>query len=66
MRVTLGASFAPNVYIVEFDRPGKPERQMRELSCFALVFVIWAVATDERVTDVFAAIAIGLTLGFCR
>lgn len=32
---------------------------------FALMFVITAVATDERVADGFAAIAVGLTVGFC-
>lgn len=32
---------------------------------FALMFVIMAVATDERVADGFAAIAVGLTVGFC-
>ena len=35
------------------------------LLSFALMFVIMAVATDERVTDGFAAIAVGLTVGFC-
>jgi glycerol uptake facilitator-like aquaporin len=29
------------------------------------MFVIMAVATDERVADGFAAIAVGLTVGFC-
>lgn len=32
---------------------------------FGLMFVIMAVATDERVADGFAAIAVGLTVGFC-
>ena len=32
---------------------------------FALMFVIMAVATDERVADGFAALAVGLTVGFC-
>jgi MIP family channel proteins len=32
---------------------------------FALMFVIMAVATDRRVADGFAAIAVGLTVGFC-
>ena len=35
------------------------------LLSFALMFVIMAVATDERVTDGFAALAVGLTVGFC-
>ena len=35
------------------------------LLSFALMFVIMAVATDERVADGFAAIAVGLTVGFC-
>ena len=30
-----------------------------------LMFVIMAVATDERVADGFAALAVGLTVGFC-
>jgi aquaporin Z len=34
------------------------------LLSFALMFVIMAVATDERVADGFAAIAVGLTVGF--
>jgi MIP family channel proteins len=35
------------------------------LLSFALMFVIMAVATDERAADGFAAIAVGLTVGFC-
>lgn len=35
------------------------------LLSFALMFVIMAVATDERVSDGFAPIAIGVTVGFC-
>jgi MIP family channel proteins len=35
------------------------------LLSFALMFVIMAVATDERVASGFAAIAVGLTVGFC-
>lgn len=38
---------------------------MEWLLSFALMFVIMAVATDERVADGFAAIAVGLTVGFC-
>ena len=35
------------------------------LLSFALMFVIMAVATDERVADGFAALAVGLAVGFC-
>jgi aquaporin Z len=35
------------------------------LMSFALMFVVMAVATDERVADGFAPIAVGLTVGFC-
>jgi len=35
------------------------------LLSFGLMFVIMAVATDERVADGFAALAVGLTVGFC-
>lgn len=35
------------------------------LLSFALMFVIMAVATDERVADGFAALVVGLTVGFC-
>lgn len=35
------------------------------LLSFALMLVIMAVATDERVADGFAAIAVGITVGFC-
>jgi len=35
------------------------------LLSFVLMFVIMAVATDDRVAEGFAAIAIGLTVGFC-
>lgn len=35
------------------------------LLSFVLMFVIMAVATDERIAEGFAAIAIGLTVGFC-
>lgn len=35
------------------------------LLSFALMFVIMAVATDERAADGFAGIAVGLTVGFC-
>jgi MIP family channel proteins len=35
------------------------------LLSFSLMFVIMAVATDERVADGFAGLAVGLTVGFC-
>ncbi|HMA04229.1 MAG TPA: MIP family channel protein, partial [Gemmatimonadaceae bacterium] len=35
------------------------------LLSFALMLVIMAVATDERVPSGFAALAVGLTVGFC-
>lgn len=35
------------------------------LLSFGLMFVIMAVATDERVADGFAPLAVGLTVGFC-
>lgn len=35
------------------------------LLSFVLMFVIMAVATDERVANGFAALAVGLTVGFC-
>lgn len=35
------------------------------LLSFGLMFVIMAVATDERVADGFGGIAVGLTVGFC-
>lgn len=35
------------------------------LLSFALMFVIMAVATDQRVADGFAPLAVGLTVGFC-
>jgi aquaporin NIP len=35
------------------------------LLSFALMFVIMAVATDDRVADGMAALAVGLTVGFC-
>jgi MIP family channel proteins len=35
------------------------------LLSFSLMLVIMAVATDERVADGFAALAVGVTVGFC-
>lgn len=38
---------------------------MEWLLSFALMFVIMAVATDERAANGFAGVAVGLTVGFC-
>jgi glycerol uptake facilitator-like aquaporin len=38
---------------------------MEWLLSFVLMFVIMAVATDERVADGSAALAVGVTVGFC-
>jgi MIP family channel proteins len=53
MGATLPVVSAPAAFAIEW------------LLSFALMFVIMAVATDERVADGFAAIAVGLTVGFC-
>jgi aquaporin Z len=53
MGATLPVLSVPGAFAVEW------------LLSFALMFVIMAVATDERVADGFAAIGIGLTVGFC-
>ncbi len=45
--------------------PVGPAFGMEWLLSFALMFVIMAVATDERVAEGSAAIAVGLTVGFC-
>lgn len=45
--------------------PIGPAFAVEWLLSFALMFVIMAVATDERVADGFAGIAVGLTVGFC-
>lgn len=48
--------------------PGIPTGAAFGIECllsFALMFVIMAVATDERVADGFDALAVGLTVGFC-
>ena len=50
---TLPRISVPSVFVIEW------------LLSFALMFVIMAVATDDRVTGGFAAIAVGLTVGFC-
>lgn len=42
-----------------------PAFLLEALLTFALMFVIMAVATDERVADGFAGLAVGLTVGFC-
>lgn len=38
---------------------------MEWLLSYALMFVIMAVATDDRVADGFAPLTVGLTVGFC-
>lgn len=38
---------------------------VESLLSFAVMFVVMAVATDERVADGFAALAVGFTVGFC-
>jgi aquaporin Z len=38
---------------------------VESLLSFGLMFVIMAVATDRRVPDGFAAVGVGLTVGFC-
>lgn len=53
MGATMPAISIPGAFAVE------------SLLSFALMFVIMAVATDERVAGGFAAIAVGLTVGFC-
>lgn len=53
MGATLPAVSLPGAFVVEW------------FLSFALMFVIMAVATDRRVADGFAAIAVGLTVGFC-
>jgi MIP family channel proteins len=53
MGATLPALTSGAALVVEF------------LLSFVLMFVIMAVATDERVTAGFAGIAVGLTVGFC-
>ncbi|MBA2628377.1 MAG: MIP family channel protein [Gemmatimonadales bacterium] len=53
MGATLPAVSEPRAFVIEW------------LFSFALMLVIMAVATDDRVADGFAAIAVGLTVGFC-
>lgn len=50
---TLPQISVPSAFVIEW------------LLSFALMFVIMAVATDDRVAGGFAAIAVGLTVGFC-
>ena len=45
--------------------PMAPAFGVEWLLSFALMFVIMAVATDDRVADGFAPLAVGLTVGFC-
>jgi glycerol uptake facilitator-like aquaporin len=65
--LTLRAALGP-VGNVGATLPGIPTGAafgIEWLLSFALMFVIMAVATDERVADGFAALAVGLTVGFC-
>jgi len=50
---TLPRISVPSAFVIEW------------LLSFVLMFVIVAVATDDRVAGGFAAIAVGLTVGFC-
>jgi MIP family channel proteins len=50
---TLPRISVPSAFVIEW------------LLSFALMFVIMAVATDDRVADGFAALAVGLSVGFC-
>jgi glycerol uptake facilitator-like aquaporin len=52
MGATLPAIGVPAAFLIEW------------LLSFALMFVIMAVATDERVADGFAGLAVGLTVAF--
>ena len=45
--------------------PGGAAFVVEWLLSFVLMFVIMAVATDERVENGFAPLAVGLTVGFC-
>ena len=53
MGATLPRISVPSAFVIEW------------LLSFVLMFVIMAVATDDRVAGGFAAIAVGLTVGFC-
>jgi MIP family channel proteins len=53
MGATLPAVTLPDAVVIEW------------LLSFVLMLVIMAVATDDRVATGFAAIAVGLTVGFC-
>ncbi|MEX2583616.1 MAG: MIP family channel protein [Gemmatimonadota bacterium] len=68
------AAAASLAFIVESDAgsgatvpaiPVGPALALEWLLSFALMFVIMAVATDDRVADGFAGVAVGLTVGFC-
>jgi MIP family channel proteins len=65
--LALGAALGP-VGHMGATLPGIPVAAafgVEWLLSFALMFVIMAVATDERVADGFAPLAVGLTVGFC-
>jgi MIP family channel proteins len=63
LRVTIGHVGEMGATIPRLPRAGA--FGVEWLLSFALMFVIMAVATDERVADGFAALAVGLTVGFC-
>lgn len=63
LRITLGQ--IGNLGATLPTIPVGPAFLFEWLFSFALMLVIMAVATDERVADGFAPLAIGLTVGFC-
>ncbi len=63
LRMTLGEATGMGVTVPSVSIAGA--FAIEWLLSFALMFVIMAVATDERVAEGFAPIAIGLTVGFC-
>ncbi len=63
LRTALGA--VGNMGATVLSIPTSAGFMVEWLLSFGLMFVIMAVATDERVADGFAALAVGLTVGFC-
>lgn len=63
LRASLGASIQAGVTVPMISTGSA--FLMEVLLSFALMFVIMSVATDDRVAPGFAALAIGLTVGFC-
>jgi MIP family channel proteins len=63
LRATLGAVGSSGATVPALPLPAA--FGVEWLLSFALMFVIMAVATDERVADGFAPLAVGLTVGFC-